>query len=326
MRWSDPLLGAVWMLAWAAVSALATVVVGRYAWRRGMLDHPGPRRSHAVPTPRGGGLGIVLAGLGGCALLAPPVAAWMALGLILIGGMGAWDDHRGLSPLWKFCLQCLAGLCLALAIVQAGASAVQCAYAVLAVPVLVNAWNFIDGIDGLAVSQTLLCALALGVWLEGPMQALALALAAACLGFLPFNFPRARIFAGDVGSAAMGYLLACLLLMAWHETAQPRWPLLLLPMTVVLADTGLTLLWRIAHGQRWWQPHTAHLYQRWARRHGHVVVTAAYAVGTVAASALMLTFRYAATLAVWLAVLATMTMAAGLWWLGRGRWIDGVEA
>ena len=80
----------------------------------------------------------------------------------------------------------------------------------LAVPVLVNVWNFMDGIDGLAASQAALCAAALTLLVAGGWGLLAVVLCATCVGFLPFNLPRARIFLGDVGSGALGYVLAAL--------------------------------------------------------------------------------------------------------------------
>jgi UDP-N-acetylmuramyl pentapeptide phosphotransferase/UDP-N-acetylglucosamine-1-phosphate transferase len=149
--------------------------------------------------------------------------------------------------------------------------------------VLVNVWNFMDGIDGLAASQAVLVAVAYGLLAHSAMPGwLAMALAASCLGFLPFNLPRARIFLGDVGSGAIGYVVAVLVAWSvflphggWHAAA------MLLPLAAFLIDASLTLLMRVCKGQRWWLPHTEHAYQHWARRKGHGVVTLAYGGWTV---------------------------------------------
>ena len=186
---------------------------------RGLLDQPGERRSHAWPTPRGGGIGIVVA-----LLVALVVLAWRGRARRRCAGAGVrpgwcwspaigWlDDHRPLSAVVAAGRACArrgpAGARAAGAPARARPVAVR--GFVLAL-VLVNVWNFMDGIDGLAASQALL--VAAGLRTAGRRSAVArwLALVAGArpaLGFLPFNFPRARIFLGDVGSGALGYVLA----------------------------------------------------------------------------------------------------------------------
>jgi len=155
--------------------------------------------------------------------------------------------------------------------------------------VLVNVWNFMDGIDGLATSQAAIVAAGLALLLgTGPWGWLAAGLVAACLGFLPFNFPKARIFLGDVGSGALGYLLAALLALAYATSPVP-WPILLLPAAAFLVDAGFTLTMRMLRGEHWWTPHVTHAYQAWARREaGHVRVSMAYAAFTLVGVILML--------------------------------------
>src|SRR5690606_21830627 len=139
-------------LALAAVSALGTWLTLRYARRR-LLDLPGERRSHTVPTPRGGGLGITIALLAGTALavaggvLAPLPALAFAAGLLLVAGIGWIDDHRPLSPWSRLAVQCLAGLVLAAGLYAGQGDWRWALLACAAVPVLVNVWNFMDGID-----------------------------------------------------------------------------------------------------------------------------------------------------------------------------------
>ncbi|WP_240127054.1 hypothetical protein [Thermomonas alba] len=304
------------------LSAAATEGVRRFAWRSGMLDRPGPRRSHAVPTPRGGGAGIALVGLAAFAVFAwhgVAGAGWMGAGLLLVAVAGWRDDRRPLAIGWRLAAQLLAGGCLAIALARAQAPLAAVILGGVLVPVLVNAWNFIDGIDGLAASQALLCALALVSLQEAEARWLGLALAAACLGFLPFNFPRARVFAGDVGSGAMGYLLACLLGLALPRHAPVLWPLLALPLATVLVDVAMTLGRRVLRGERWWLPHLQHLYQRWAREAGHSRVTLSYAAWTGLAMACMAWLRAAPIVWAYGGLAAFLAVSIWLWWRGQMR-------
>lgn len=157
------------MAASLLLSAAATEGVRRFAPRAGMLDLPGPRRSHGVPTPRGGGAGVALVGLAAFAVFAwlgSAGAGWMGAGLLLVAAAGWRDDRRPWAPGWRLAAQLLAGVCLALALARAQAAPAVVVLGFVAVPVLVNAWNFIDGIDGLAASQALLCALGLACGLQ----------------------------------------------------------------------------------------------------------------------------------------------------------------
>jgi UDP-N-acetylmuramyl pentapeptide phosphotransferase/UDP-N-acetylglucosamine-1-phosphate transferase len=171
-----------------------------------------------------------------------------------------------------------------------------------------------DGIDALAASQALLAAAAYGVWAGAGIVAwFALALAAACLGFLPFNLPRARIFLGDVGSGALGYGLAALA--SWLLIdAGPRAPLLLLPLSAFVLDAGFTLGLRMARRERWWLPHTEHAYQHWVRRCGrHGWVTAAYACWTLLACLAMLAGRTGAPAFMMVGPPLAFLLGAGAW-------------
>jgi len=290
------LLGVV--LGCAGIAALGAWLARRYAMARAMVDLPGARRSHSVPTPRGGGVGIVAAIVAALVLaiqlgpVAGTAGAWaMLAGLLAVAGVGWWDDHRDLSAGLRLCVHMGAGLAAALAILgwPAGAvDVVMLAVAMLWVAGMVNLWNFMDGINGIATAQAAVVALAL-TWLpgalDGPWTLVAMGVCAACIGFLPFNFPRARIFLGDVGSGALGFSLAVLLLVAASRSAPAQWLLLALLPSVFIVDTGVTLLERVAQGRRWWEPHREHAYQ-WAVRqgHSHARVTHLYTcIGLVAA-------------------------------------------
>ncbi|MGJ7901443.1 MraY family glycosyltransferase [Lysobacter sp. 1R34A] len=275
-----------WIAIYAALGAAGTWLARAYALHSRLIDEPGERRSHSVATPRGGGIAIVAAVLVAAAALGirfpshAPLAWAFGIGLLLIAGIGWVDDHRPLSPWLRLGVHGLAAALLAFAVWYVlGNPWLALAAFALAVG-LPNVWNFMDGINGLAASQAALVALGL-VWLGGPVWSwLALALLAACMGFLPFNFPRARIFMGDVGSGAIGYAIAALCVFAASGLGQ-RSGLLLLPLAAFMVDSGLTLLRRVRRGERWWTPHTQHAYQVWARRIGHTRVTLAYAVFTL---------------------------------------------
>ena len=324
MPWSEPGLLAACAAGALGISSGGTAWAIAYARRRGMLDQPGERRSHALATPRGGGIGIVVAVLLAMAMLGwmrdDPAWWLMAVGLLLVAGVGWWDDHSPLPIPIRLGAHAGAALALAWALHLQGAGVPAVVAALLLVPVLVNAWNFMDGIDGLASSQALLCAIGLASLLAGPWQVLGVVLAAACVGFLPLNLPPARIFLGDVGSGSLGYAMAAMLASGVATLPAATWPLLALPPMAMLGDSGLTLLWRMATGQAWWQPHVQHLFQRSSRRWGHVRVTTAYAVWTCAAIAIMLCaqgFRMPATLLV-AAVLALIWLLAWIRMHRRG--------
>ena len=284
-----------WLLLHFAVAVAGTWLAIRYAVWRNLLDQPGERRSHAMATPRGGGIAIVMAVLLGMVWLAArqPEHAWLlascGVGLALVAGIGWIDDHVAL-PAWpRLLVHALAASLVAWAVHRTTAIMLDAIVAFALVMVMVNMWNFMDGIDGLAASQAAIAVAGLALVLAiGPWTWLAAGLFAAITGFLPFNFPKARIFLGDVGSGALGYLLALLLLAAFtgHRS---QWPYLLLPVSVFLIDAGFTLVMRMLRRERWWEPHVQHAYQSWSRRLGsHVRVTMAYAISSLLAVALML--------------------------------------
>src|SRR5690606_35962360 len=209
---------ALWLLTGLALGWAGTWLARGYALRLQLIDQPGERRSHRDATPRGGGIAIVLVLLVAMAVLAArapariPELALAAAGLVLVAGIGWIDDHRPLPATLRLGVHVLAAGLLCTGLLLAGAGPLDVAAAFVAAVVLTNVWNFMDGINGIAASQAVLVATAYALFAaQGPVFWLGLALAAGASGFLPFNFPRARIFMGDVGSGALGYALAALL-------------------------------------------------------------------------------------------------------------------
>lgn len=331
MSWSPGLV--LWSLLFAAIGAAGTWLARGYALRRHLLDQPGERRSHAVATPRGGGVAIALAFLVALVAMAARrpdeivLLACAAIGLVLVAGIGWIDDHRPLSPWSRLAVHVLAAGWLMAGVYLSGRGGGAALGAFAAALVLVNVWNFMDGIDGLAASQAVLAAASLAFLAGTDLLAvhLGLALIASTLGFLPFNFPRARIFLGDVGSGALGYALALLLAMSLHtlstdQRSSAAWLLVLLPLSACVLDAGLTLSVRIARGEKWWTPHVQHVYQRWARRlGGHPPVTAAYALWTLAAGSAAAWLAGGGRSEIAMVVSVWLASGAGLWCVLRVR-------
>lgn len=272
------------LLGLALLSAALTWAARVYALRRQLLDQPGERRSHSVATPRGGGIAIVISLLVAAAVAAcvrPDAAVSLAvasLGLALVAGIGWWDDHRPLPAMRRLLVHFLAAALLAGLVKMHGGSWLLSLLVLFFTASLINIWNFMDGINGIASSQAVIVALGFATVLPWPYSLVAVVLGLACLGFLPFNFPQARIFMGDVGSGALGYAVAAVLAVAAVHT-DINWILLLLPLSAFLVDAGFTLLARMLSGQRWMEPHTQHVYQRAVQAGAsHAQVTGMYFV------------------------------------------------
>ncbi len=249
-----------------------------------------------MPTPRGGGIGIAASWLLACGWLVllpgadARLAAALAGSMLCVAGIGWSDDQRPLRVSTRLVAQLVGAAIAGLGFWAATRSVPVALVTALAVMVLVNVWNFMDGIDGLAATQGVIAALTLGA-LGGSATSvlLGVALAGACIGFLPLNLPKARLFLGDVGSGAIGMGIAVLLAMAWLQQdaagdGVPATALVLLPIAVFMVDATLTLAGRIVRGERWWTPHVGHAYQKLAARWRlHVPVTIAYGVASVMA-------------------------------------------
>jgi UDP-N-acetylmuramyl pentapeptide phosphotransferase/UDP-N-acetylglucosamine-1-phosphate transferase len=315
-----------WLALHFAIGLGGTWLARGYALRHALIDQPGERRSHDTPTPRGGGIAIVVALLVALAwqALADPERARLPVaiggGLLLVAGVGWIDDHRPLSPWFRLATHAVAAAILSWAVLVAGGGPVAAGIAFVLALALVNIWNFMDGIDGLAASQAGLAAFGYALFAgSGTVAWLGLALLAACVGFLPFNLPKARIFLGDVGSGAIGFALAALLSMLLLEPDQEGKLVLLLPICAFSVDAALTLGARMVRGDRWWLPHTLHAYQQWTRRNGsHGMVASAYFGWTSIAVAIMLVARHWSPAAI-IAVVGVAYLASALaWWRLQG--------
>jgi UDP-N-acetylmuramyl pentapeptide phosphotransferase/UDP-N-acetylglucosamine-1-phosphate transferase len=310
-----------WFATFALLGAIGTWMARRYAVAHSLLDQPGERRSHAVPTPRGGGAAIVAAVLVAVAIgaarsvIAIDLALAFGIGVLAIAAVGLVDDHRPLSPWLRLAVHALAAAGVAIAWLLDGGSLPMAVVIFIGCVGLTNAWNFMDGINGIAATQAAVVALVI-VALAGRegWGSVTLALAAACLGFLPFNFPNARIFLGDVGSGSIGFAIAALAVLVLGDEPRAFWLLLPMLLSAFVLDAGLTLLRRVVRGERWWTPHTQHAYQACARRWGHARVTISYCAWTGASALISLRADVLAPELIWI-VIGTWYTAGGLLWL-----------
>lgn len=321
------------------VAFLITGAVRRYALARQIIDYPNARSAHKNPTPRGGGLSIVLSFIGSLALLAAlrTVQISDAIGIggcgLIVAIIGFLDDHGHVPARWRLLTHFTAAAWL-LTWLGVPADEILAAYGVpisllyfgvsLLIVWLINLYNFMDGIDGIASVETMTATLGgaiisalLGHSELVPAQII---LVASVSGFLIWNWPQAMIFMGDVGSGFLGAIIAGLILLSGRSDPILLFVWLIL-LAVFLVDSGLTLLRRALRGERLYEAHTMHGYQHSARLLGsHAKVTL-----TIASTNLFWLFPLAIIAAVgWVRPIAAMLIAytpltALAWYLGAGR-------
>ncbi|MGO4002620.1 MraY family glycosyltransferase [Pseudomonas fluorescens] len=286
----------LWLIpAIAVLSLVLTAVLRRYALSRSIIDIPNARSSHSIPTPRGGGVAIVIAFLVALPILgAIGLVPWSPL--IAVGGAGAlvavigfMDDHGHIAARWRLlghftaAIWALAWLGGLPPVVFFGVSLDLHWFGhILAAIYLVwmlNLYNFMDGIDGIASVEALcVCLGACLIYGLNGTPALtwgALILAMAVLGFLYWNFPPARIFMGDAGSGFLGIALGVLSVQAAWESSALLWVWLIL-LGVFIVDATFTLMRRLIRGDKVYEAHRSHAYQFASRLAGrHLPVTMA---------------------------------------------------
>lgn len=336
--------------SWGGVAALAASVLASaaFTWlwidaarRRGLVDLPGRRRMHAIPVPRGGGIAIaiVLAAVmtGFVVFDIDRRLFWLAAlsGLMIEAGTGLRDDLQPLTASAKLIGQGLGALPLAVFTARhgdQGFSLAAFALTLLLVVALVNIWNFMDGSDGLVTVQTLvlaLVALVAGAAGHGfSLGAFAGLLAAACLGFLPFNLPRAKVFLGDCGSHVLGFGVALLVLIAYTDSsteARPFvWLIIAIASSAMWLDAAMTLAHRLFKGRTVWHAHREHLYQLMLRRgasHGQVL--GRYLLWTVAFGVMALLVSEIRPGALPALAVANLLSAVSLYLIWRKRLVRG---
>ena len=316
------------LLGWPMAAALR---------RLRILDQPNQRSSHVAPTPRGGGIAILLVILASSLWVSrvhKDHLMWVApLVAFLLGIISLVDDVRGLSAGVRFGTHIAAALVLIWGLgftISVGSMAILAEQLQLPFSLIIllivfwivgytNAFNFMDGINGIAGVQAGIGAFAMaavagvstGRWDSAPVM-VSLAVSGAALGFIPHNFPKARMFMGDVGSAPLGMLLSFLVLWICREHSFRLFiPLAMIHANFIL-DTSVTLLRRIARGDRWLDSHREHFYQRLVRAgFSHTAVTCWEGFLLVIASIISVLVARSST-AVQLGALATVIFIWGV--------------
>jgi UDP-N-acetylmuramyl pentapeptide phosphotransferase/UDP-N-acetylglucosamine-1-phosphate transferase len=279
-----------------SLSYLGVAFIRWWARRLAILDVPTKRSSHDQPTPRGGGLAIVIITLGGwlvCTMLNPewprPTVFVYAATAVLVAGVSGLDDVRSVPIAVRLATHCLAAILVIWGIGywkvislpflgEVDLAWVGLPITILWIVGLTNAYNFMDGIDGLAGGQAVIAGLGwilLGWQIDAPeIVVLASLIGATSAGFLGHNWPRARIFMGDVGSVFIGFTLAVLPVALSSD--HPRMPfagaLLVWPF---IFDTGFSFIRRLCRRENVFAAHRSHLYQQLVisgRSHGFVAL------------------------------------------------------
>lgn len=316
-----------WPLLAASVSLVVSLLLlrGLLRWGSLPLDRPNARSLHGTPVPRGGGVGILAGLLAAQGMVAALVPAWLApWGLLapalFLAGVSFLDDRRSVGLTWRLLAQVLAAAVLLAFGLDHPPTGVAWWGLLVLVVWATNLYNFMDGLDGLAGGMTGFGFLALAsmAWLAGDpgLAAFCLALVAAAVGFLVYNFPPARLFMGDVGAVPLGFLAAGVSLVGWQRGLwSPCFPLVVFSPFVV--DATVTLARRLVTGQIVWQAHKSHYYQRlnqlgWG--HNRTVMAEYGLMVACAATALFAEYH------------GMMAMVTGIWGLVYLALMGGVDA
>jgi UDP-N-acetylmuramyl pentapeptide phosphotransferase/UDP-N-acetylglucosamine-1-phosphate transferase len=323
----------------ALLSAAMTLFLASGRWRSlQVLDHPNARSLHDRAVPRSGGLGVLAGWFAALLVIGavvgfPPTLSWLTAGVLLVAAVSYWDDRHDLDSRTRLLVHLLAAGLLWLGGLRwelLGVPGtlvplppwVALPLTVLYITWMLNLYNFMDGMDGLAGVMAAIGfgALALLGLREGDLVygATCAAVAAGALGFLSGNLPPARIFLGDVGSSSLGLLAAGLTLWGASSGLFQLWVGWLI-FSPFIVDATWTLLRRAWHRERIWEAHRSHHYQRlvlagWGHRRTLVwaaVLIAAAAFSAVAGSRMTAAEQWQ-LLGAWSVVYALIHLRVGL--------------
>jgi Fuc2NAc and GlcNAc transferase len=328
-------------LAAFVISLVLTGAIRKLALAHGMLDVPNARSSHVIPTPRGGGVAIVVSATTAAIALASIGNMQLStLGIFIVGGaaialVGFFDDRIRLSARVRLAVHFAAAAAAmywmgGLPPMQVGERLVTFGWEGYALGILgivwsLNLFNFMDGIDGIAASEGTFmtlggAAIAIALGPSPELASIAVAVGIACLGFLMWNWPPAKIFMGDAGSGYVGYILAVLALLAGREHPAGLFAWLILG-GVFFVDATVTLARRVVRGERVYEAHRSHAYQWLSRRwNSHRRVTLlALAVNVLWLFPCAFVAASHPTMAAAVAVLALLPIVLGAIVAGAGR-------
>lgn len=316
------------------VFLLSVILTGWFAFlfkKKGIMDLPNERSSHVNPTPRGGGLAVMIAivagysamlmisGIAGWSFEAPGPMFWV--GFILIAATGFIDDRISLPPYVRFGLHFIAAN---LVYYETGGlsnfplpepfayelgSGLNYVLTVFWLMSALNIYNFLDGIDGYAAAQAIVAGLSMAILdYNGAGFTVGILVVSASSGFLVYNWRPARIFMGDVGSAALGFLLAAAPLYYFHIEKNIGVFSMGIFLWFFLSDGAFTIIRRLMEGERIWEAHRSHLYQRLAMAgvsHDKVALVVMSAAALLNAALLILYFINP-DLIIWVLLLAAI--------------------
>ncbi len=313
------------------LGALGAWIIGRFGRKLGLVDNPNERSSHSDPMPKGGGIGILIVFVLGALWWHIPWSLWIPACIVsLVSLLG---DYREIS--FKIRLAAQVGSAavfsgsiffgISVSEVSLWISVLLFVFGVLYITATANYFNFMDGINGIAGLTGTIAFSCLGLFglSEGKDIAwviTAFGIAAACLGFLPLNFPRAKVFMGDVGSVLLGFLFASWVL--WFSQSFFEFVVLTSFLFPFYVDELSTLIVRIRDGDRLTKAHRRHIYQILVNQAGlsHAVVTVFYGliqivVGILAWQAMREGLVF---------IVGLLTFLSGLFFIGgmfiRRRW------
>lgn len=320
----------------AAVTTAVAIAAALPVLRRlHMVDVPTDRSSHARPTLRGGGVAIVVGSLVAFTT-SPVIGQGRSISLVMFatacGVVGLVDDIGDLAILPRLVLQLLfAAVAVTWLLPGSTASAPWRIFVGVAVVVwlvgYVNAYNFFDGINGIAVAQAVTAGAtwyAMGRLEEAPTAFVlaAIVITASCAAFAPFNFPGAVVFLGDVGSYFIGGWLAVVAVIGMRAGIHPE--AILAPLTISLADTVVTRIRRLLQGGSWYLPIRSHAYQRLTQFGWSHTRTTLVAFGAMSVCGALGVAGLSDSLAVRAVVMVGLVFVAGCYlslpaWVGRTR-------
>ena len=276
------------------LSVICSALISRYGHRLSLFDKPNERSSHLHPTPRGGGIGIWVSFIVIGIFLVKNVLLTIAAGLI--GLLGLLEDRFTISSKLRLIVQLflsMAAITILIGLPSTIGGTALFLFWVIFITGTANYYNFMDGINGIAgltglVGFGLMAFFAFFIGRAPDIALMSIALASACLGFLPFNFPRAKVFMGDVGSIFLGFVFATFVVQL--STTVNTFLCLIMFLCTFYADATVTIFYRWRKGENLMKAHRRHLYQYLSNelRLPHWQVTVLFAIIQITFGALAL--------------------------------------
>ena len=266
------------------LSALSTAIISKLGTRLALIDNPNERSSHSFPTPRGGGIGIWLAFMIIEFFVVKDTFFTLIAGAA--GLLGLLEDYLTLSSKLRLLIQFVISISfvfLFLGLPTSTVSIVSFLFWLVFITGTANFYNFMDGINGIAgltgiVGFGLMAFFSFFIINEPDIALISIALSSACLGFLPFNFPKARVFMGDIGSVFLGFVFASFVLKLSANIG--IFLCLGMFLSTFYADAILTMYYRYQRGEYLMKAHRSHLYQYMSNelKIPHWIISSIYAL------------------------------------------------